>query len=139
MITRKVLLAVALVGALSLVGGIVAQTNKSKSVTIMIPTGTQTIQVDSSDSCVDEDSQTGTKGDTVVWQINSTATTVSNFHIIFSKKSPFTGDQRYFDKTNNSSTVLKGAKNGLAEAFEYVITVDGGKTCDPHVIIIGAR
>jgi hypothetical protein len=135
MITRQALLATAVVGALSLVGGIVAQTKKSVTITIST---TPTVNVSQSAQCVDVDSVAGAPTDTLTWQIASGASGVTNFHIIFPKKSPFQNGQRYFDKDHSTGT-LNNPQNGVAEAFEYVISVDGGKTCDPHVIIIGGR
>lgn len=132
MITRQALLAVTLLGALSLGGGIVAQTKKSVTITL---TTTEVVNVDQSAQCVDDDSAPALPSGTVQWQIASTASGVSNFHIIFTKKSPFQNDQRYFDKNLYQSGPVKSPVNGKAEDFEYVISVDGGKTCDPHVII----
>ena len=135
--TRRVVLAVALVGTLSLVGVIYSQTRKSKSDTITVTTGNHQINVDGTPTCVDVDSQIGNVGETISWKINASG--VTNFHVIFPKDSPFSNGQNYFDNTNSSSQALNPPKNGLAQAYEYVISVDGGKTCDPHVIVIGGK
>jgi len=135
---HRTLLAAPLVGALLLIGVIVAQTNKSRPLTIKLPPPPQVINVDASSACVDIDQKPAASTDTVEWHIDSSATSVSDFHIIFTKKSPAMSKRRYFDKNNyKTGPLVKPANN--AESFEYVISVDGGCTCDPHVIVIGGR
>jgi hypothetical protein len=137
MTTRPVLLTVVFVGALSLVCGIVAQTKKSRSVTLTLHSSPQIIKVDSSNACVDVYSKSGLPKDTVEWRIDPSSTSVTDFHVIFLTKSPFQNHERYFDKHRYKSSPLNPPSVGLAEDFEYIISVDGGQTCDPHVIVIG--
>jgi hypothetical protein len=135
MIIRKVLLAVALVGALSFVGGIVAQTKKSVTIEV---SAAPIVNVNQSSQCVDVVTIPVAKGDTLTWKIASGASSVTNFHIFFLKTSPFLTGQRYVDKDHSSGT-LRDPQNGVVEDIEYVVSVDGGATCDPHVIIIGGK
>jgi hypothetical protein len=137
MTTHQVFLAGALAGALSLGGGIVAQTAKSKSETVTIPVPPP-INVNTSDQCVDLENVAGGPTNTVTWQIDPSVSGISNFHIIFAKKTPFARGERYFDKDHSTGT-LKSLSNSVAEAFPYDIVVDGGKACDPHVIIIQGK
>lgn len=143
MINRKILLAAMFFVALTLGGLSVAQMNRANSVTITIPTGNHIINVDQTNACVDVESQIGNVGDTMTWQINTSATgVVTDFHVIFLRESPFTSGRRYFDKSSNfsSAAVLKAPTNHQAQAaYEYVISADGGQPCDPHVIVIGGK
>jgi hypothetical protein len=142
-IRDRVVLAVSLVGAFALVGAIVAQTKKSRRVTITLIPSPQIIMVDNSAECVDADDKTaatdGTASDTVEWRIDPHSNNVTNFHIIFTKKSPSQGNERYFDKTRNKFTAIKHPKND-GEVFNYDISVDladgSNRTCDPHLIVI---
>jgi hypothetical protein len=136
MTTRPVRLAIVFVGVLSLVCGIVAQTRK-RSVTLTLQSSPQVIKVDSSSACVDINYKSGLPKDTVEWRIDPNATSVTDFHVIFLTKSPFQNNERYFDKHRYKSSPLNPPSTGLVEDFEYIISVDGGQTCDPHVIVIG--
>ena len=137
--TRRGWSAVAIVGALlAIVGLIVAQTKKPKALVETFPTGPQTITVLSSNPnnlcvSVDDDSKPVGSAYTITWQPGPG---VTNFHIIFPRKSPDQRGKKYFDQTNNGITALNKPANGVVEAFEYAISVDGGATCDPHVIVV---
>jgi hypothetical protein len=110
-------------------------------VTITLPVSPQVINVDNSAACVGTDDQpaytNGTVSDTVEWKINSNQ--VSDFQVVFTKKSPSQGKERHFDKNKSKFTAITTPKNNI-EVFEYIITVDlvdgANNTCDPHVIVI---
>ncbi len=59
--------------------------------------------------------------------------TISNWHIIF-PESPFTNQQVYFDKDSKPVTIDLPDEDGVD--FKYLIAVDGGAPCDPHVIVV---
>jgi hypothetical protein len=127
--------ALAVVGVLAIVGVIVAQTEKPKVLRINVPAEPQTIAVvKSGTACVSANDESKPVGSaySVSWQAGSGV----SFHVIFPGKSPSHGGEKYFDRNNYNIPQLKAPVNGVAEAFEYVISVDGGSTCDPHVIIV---
>jgi hypothetical protein len=133
MITQRTLLAISLFGALVIGAAITAQTRKMTSVTIELQTGKHVINVDSSTACVDLEILPAVPGDTVDFVSSSG----NDFHVIF-YISPFANLQTYFDKAHHQSGPI-AVPSGVLQDFKYVITVDGGKVCDPHVIVIHAK
>jgi hypothetical protein len=143
MTNHRILQTVLLAGGLTLVGALVAQTRKSESVTVTLPAGPHDIEVNDSAKCTKVKNESGIPGETVTWHIKS-GTNITNFHIIF-PVSPFkpvppsTVGQTYFDKSSLPATLDVLASGETATDFQYDIAVDGGSTCDPHVIVIAGR
>jgi hypothetical protein len=143
MINRRVFVTLLLAGGLTLVGALVAQIRKSESVTVVLPAGPHNIEVNDSASCTKVKSESGLPGETVAWYVKHGAN-ITNFHIIF-PVSPFvpippsTVGQTYFDKNSRPATLAPLTPGETATDFQYDIVVDGGSTCDPHVIVIGGK
>jgi hypothetical protein len=132
MTTRRALLGLSLVAALVLTGLTVGQMKKTKLEAVKLTSTAHHIEVNLSPKCTKNKSEVAIPGDTVDW-VGKSGETITNFHIIF-PVSPFTNQQTYFEKGNPVVTIDTPDESGAD--FEYVIAVDGGSTCDPHVIVI---
>lgn len=138
--TRRGRCVMVMVGILAVVGIVMGQTEKVKTVIIRQTIAPQVITVDGSQSCVDNDDQAaytdGTNSDTVQW---NKGTNVASFQIIFPKKSPSQNRERFFDSSSGPFTAIKNPKHD-AQVFDYVIAVDltdgTHVACDPHVIVV---
>ena len=146
MISRRgIAIILSLFGALALVGEAVSQRAKSKSMTVTFTHVPPDIKVGAkpNNSCVDRDEveALGAWGAVHSETVNFIPdANVSEFHLIFTKKSPSDKKERYFDNQKRSFTTVPKTGDD-PEVFEYVISVDfnDGKpqrVCDPHVIII---
>jgi hypothetical protein len=131
------MVALSMVGIVIVAAEITAQTQKNqKPITITVQRGVHPIAVNKSGKCITPHVLHVAEDDTITW--DGSAAGVRDFHIIF-PVSPFKNGQTFFDKANSSSGAIKKSPSGTADVFKYVIAVDGAATCDPHVIIMGAR
>ena len=132
MINRRAWLVVALVGAPMMAGLTIGQMKKTKLDLVKLTSAQHHIEVNLTPKCTKTKSEVAIPGDSVDWVVKN-GDTIKNFHIIF-PVSPFTNGQTYFEEGYASVTVASPDESGAD--FEYVIAVDGGRTCDPHVIVV---
>ncbi len=71
-------------------------------------------------------------GTPLKWSLGSG---VTDFHAVF-PVTPFTSGRTYVDSHTVASDLVLLTPDEEAQDFKFVIAVDGGSTCDPHVIII---
>jgi hypothetical protein len=132
MIRWRTILGAAVMGVLTIVIASASQIQQGSSVTVVMTS--PIIKVNAGPNCTSLKSAVLKSGMTVSWELGAG---VTDFHAIF-PQSPFTTGKTYFDKNSRPpDLVLKDPENGEdAEDFKFVIAVDGGHTCDPHVIVI---
>jgi hypothetical protein len=111
----------------------VAVPDETKTATISIPIGRQSIQVTNTESCTDPPAILVYPGDdnTVKWVLGPG---VTKFEIEF-EVSPFKKGETHFNQDKNESSPIVDIKEKV-KVFKYKIKVKKGYKCDPHVIIV---
>ena len=110
MILPRHLLAASCLATLILVGSNLAQTRRSKLKTLAI-SNNPTINVNDTPGCIDVEDNPSAADGPLTWQIDTSNHNVSDFHIMFTKKSPSQKNERYFDSKRNTLTTIKNPKH----------------------------